>query len=43
MVGTVKGGSLIPAEIAAFVTFVWMCVQREQYVGESYGGGEEGG
>lgn len=35
MCGTVKGGSLIPAEIAAFVTFVWMCVQREKYVGES--------
>ena len=32
VVGTVRGGSLIPAEMAAFVTFVWMCVQREGYL-----------
>lgn len=36
MAGTIRGGSLIPAEMAAFVTFVWMCVQKGQYVGEEY-------
>jgi hypothetical protein len=34
MAGSIRGSALSGAEIVAFVTFVWMMVQREGYVGE---------
>jgi len=34
MAGSIRGSALSGAEVAAFVTFVWMMVQREKYVGE---------
>lgn len=37
MMGSIRGSALSGAEVATFVTFVWMMVQREKYVGESYG------
>lgn len=32
MMGSIRGSALSAAEVAAFVTFVWMMVQREKYV-----------
>jgi hypothetical protein len=32
--GSIRGSALSAAEVVAFVTFVWMMVQREKYVGE---------
>lgn len=34
MAGSIRGSALSAAEVACFVTFVWMMVQREKYVGE---------
>lgn len=34
MNGSIRGSALSAAEVATFVTFVWMMVQREKYVGE---------
>jgi hypothetical protein len=34
MAGSIRGSALSGAEVVAFVTFVWMMVQREGYVGE---------
>jgi hypothetical protein len=34
MVGSIRGSALSAAEVVVFVTFVWMMVQRGQYVGE---------
>ncbi|GAB7331931.1 hypothetical protein MBLNU13_g03853t1 [Cladosporium sp. NU13] len=32
MMGSIRGSALSAAEVAAFVTFFWMMVQREKYV-----------
>ena len=34
MAGSIRGSALSGAEVVAFVTFVWMMVQRGEYVGE---------
>jgi hypothetical protein len=34
MSGSIRGSALSAAEVVVFVTFVWMMVQREWYVGE---------
>lgn len=34
MMGSIRGSGLLLGECVAFVTFVWMMVQREKYVGE---------
>jgi hypothetical protein len=34
MMGSIRGSALSAAEVAAFVTFFWMMVQREKYVSE---------
>jgi len=35
MIGSIRGSALSAAEVAAFVTFFWMMVQREKYVSKS--------
>jgi hypothetical protein len=32
MMGSIRGSALSVAEVVAFVTFVWMMVQREKFV-----------
>lgn len=34
--GSIRGSGLLVAEGVAFVTFVWMMVQRGKYVGKSF-------
>lgn len=33
--GSIRGSALSAAEVATFITFVWMMVQREKYVSKS--------
>ena len=35
MMGSLRGGAMSAAEVATFITFVWMMVQREKYVRKS--------
>lgn len=35
MAGSIRGSALSAAEVATFITFVWMMVQREKYVRKS--------
>lgn len=34
MMGSIRGSGLLVSECLAFVTFVWMMVQREKYIGK---------